>query len=158
MNPMVVTHRLKAEYKEMSDYPQFSVEIDNSNKLIWYVSFKGEDNTLYANEKFKIKFEFTPKYVIKLFNIKLQPIQKPAVTFVENIPINPYVFSNGLICSNILDTEWTPVLRVSTVSLCVLNLLSSTTEKKKPINDEEVCKSGCKNFNKGKWIHNYQNI
>ena len=98
MNPMVVTHRLKAEYKEMSDYPQFSVEIDNSNKLIWYVSFKGEDNTLYANEKFKIKFEFTPKYVIKLFNIKLQPIQKPAVTFVENIPINPYVFSNGLIC------------------------------------------------------------
>ena len=64
MNP-IIAHRLTAEYKEMSNYPQFSVKIDDSNHFIWYVSFKGEDKTLYENEKFKIKFEFTSKYVIK---------------------------------------------------------------------------------------------
>ena len=60
----VLANRLKVELKEMNDYPKFSVSIDESNKLIWYVSFTGEENTLYANEKFKIKFEFTPNYVI----------------------------------------------------------------------------------------------
>ena len=48
----------------MNDYPQFSVAIDEANKMIWYISFKGEENTLYANENFKIKFEFTSNYVI----------------------------------------------------------------------------------------------
>ena len=144
----ILANRLKVELREMKNYPQFSVVIDKKNQMIWYVSFKGEENTLYAKEDFKIKFEFSLNY----------PIKKPAVTFVENIPINPYVFSNGLICLNILDNEWTPVLRVSTVSLSVVNLLSSTTEKKKPVNDEEVCKSGCKNFNQGHWTHNYKNI
>ena len=57
-----------------------------------------------------------------------------------------------------MDNEWSPILRVATVSLSILNLLSSTTEKKKPINDEAVCKSGYKNFNQGHWTHNYKNI
>ena len=144
----LLANRLKVELNELKEYPQFSVDIDKKKQMIWYVSFKGEEKTLYENENFKIKFEFPADY----------PMKKPAVTFVEHIPINPYVFSNGLICLNILDTEWTPLLRVSTISVSVVNLLSSTTEKKKPVNDEEVCKSGCKNFNQGHWTHNYKNI
>ena len=60
----VLANRLKVELKEMNDYPTFSISIDESNKLIWYVSFKGEENTLYAGEKFTIKFEFNTDYVI----------------------------------------------------------------------------------------------
>ena len=85
-------------------------------------------------------------------------MKKPSVTFIGNIPINPYVFSNGLICLNILDTDWSPTLTVSTVTLSILNMLSSTTEKRKPVNDEFVSKSGLNNFNQGKWRHNYVNI
>ena len=54
-------------------------------------------------------------------------MKKPSVTFVENIPINPYVFSNGLICLNILDTDWSPSLTVSSITLSILSMLSSTT-------------------------------
>ena len=60
----ILANRLKMELREMNDYPQFSVAIDETNKMIWYISFKGEENTLYANENFKIKFEFTSNYVI----------------------------------------------------------------------------------------------
>ena len=63
-------------------------------------------------------------------------MQKPIVTFVENIPINPFVFSNGLICLDILDTDWSPILTVSSVTLSILSMLSSTKEKKRPVNDE----------------------
>ena len=69
-------------------------------------------------------------------------MQKPIVTFVENIPINPFVFSNGLICLDILDTDWSPILTVSSVTLSILSMLSSTTKKIRPVNDELVCKSG----------------
>ena len=85
-------------------------------------------------------------------------MKKPSVTFIENIPINPYVFSNGLICLNILDTDWSPTLTVSSVALSILSMLSSTTKKRKPVNDELICKSGLNNFNHGKWKHNYVNV
>ena len=59
-------HRLKIECNEMEkEYQQFHVEKDKSNQYIWYISFKGADKTLYANENFKLKFEFSPDYVIK---------------------------------------------------------------------------------------------
>ena len=85
-------------------------------------------------------------------------MKKPSVTFIENIPINPYVFSNGLICLNILDTDWSPTLTVSSVALSILSMLSSTSKKRRPVNDELICKSGLNNFNEGKWRHNYVNV
>ena len=64
MNRLI--HRLNVEYNEIEkDFPQFKVNKDKSNQFIWYISFKGADNTLYANENFKLRFEFSPNYVIK---------------------------------------------------------------------------------------------
>ena len=37
-------------------------------------------------------------------------------------------------------------------------MLSSTTEKKKPANDDDIVKKGLKNFNMGKWYHNYKDV
>ena len=85
-------------------------------------------------------------------------MQKPIVTFVENIPINPFVFSNGLVCLDILDTDWSPVLTVSSVTLSILSMLSSTKEKKRPANDDSISKRGYINFNQGIWRHNYVKI
>ena len=85
-------------------------------------------------------------------------MKKPSVTFVDNIPINPFVFSNGLICLNILDTDWSPSLTVYSIALSILSMLSSTTKKIRPVNDELVCKTGLNNFNEGNWRHHYVNI
>ena len=85
-------------------------------------------------------------------------MKKPSVNFIEHIPVNPYVFANGLVCLDILDTDWSPILRVSSVTLSILSMLSSTTEKKKPANDDDIVKKGLKNFNMGKWYHNYKDV
>ena len=64
-------HRLKIESKEMEkDFPQFQLTKVKENEFIWYISFKGAENTLYANENFKLKFEFSLDYVSKnlIFN------------------------------------------------------------------------------------------
>ena len=63
-------HRLKIESKEMEkDYPQFQVTKDETNQFIWYIAFQGAKNTLYENENFKLKFEFSLNYVSKNFNV-----------------------------------------------------------------------------------------
>ena len=56
--------RLKFEYEDMKKFPQFKLELDNTQTNIWYVSFKGADKTLYQNENFKLKFVFDNDYVI----------------------------------------------------------------------------------------------
>ena len=55
--------RLKYEYEELKKFPQFKVNIDPQNNFIWYVSFKGADNSLYENEDFTLKFHFDGQYV-----------------------------------------------------------------------------------------------
>ena len=162
MTSSISLNRLNAEYKEINSNPKLNLQIDENNNKIIYISFKGEEKTLYENENFKLKFELSDNYVSKYIydfnNIAIQPLKKPSVTFVENIPINPFVFSNGLICLNILDTEWSPVLTMNTITLSIISMLSGTKVKKKPVNDDLVCKSGIKNLNQGKWRHHYVKI
>ena len=162
MTTKISGNRLKAEFKEITSNKQLELQIDENNDKIWYISFTGAEKTLYENEKFKLKFELNEYYVRRnIYNYNnniLQPLKKPSVTFVENIPVNPYVFSNGLICLDILDTDWTPVLTMTSVTLSIISMLSGTTVKRKPVNDELVCKSGINNFNQGKWKHHYIKI
>ena len=152
-------NRLKYELLDIKKYNQFKVQIDPKNNYVWYVSFKGAEKTLYENENFTLRFQFDEDYVILFFIIiNLQPIGRPAVTFVGNIPVNPFVFSNGFICLSILETEWSPALKVSSVTLSVLSMLSSTKEKRKPFNDAQICARGWKSPKDAFWFHNYKDV
>ena len=64
MNKMKI-NRLKFENKDIKNYDIFSQEIDPNDNNIWYITFKGMDNTLYENEIFKLKFQFNYRYVNK---------------------------------------------------------------------------------------------
>ena len=152
-------NRLKYELLDIKKYNQFKVQIDPKNNYVWYVSFKGAEKTLYENENFTLRFQFDEDYVIIFFIIiNLQPIGRPAVTFVGNIPVNPFVFSNGFICLSILETEWSPALKVSAVTLSVLSMLCSTIVKRKPFNDAQICGRGWKSPKDAFWFHNYKDV
>ena len=82
-------------------------------------------------------------------------MESPVVTFVDHIPINPFVFSNGFICLSILEKDWSPALKVSAITLSVLSMLSGTKTKRKPLADKEICSKGWKSPKEATWIHNY---
>ena len=131
-------NRLNKELADLKTFKAFTVKVDDNNPRIWYVSFKGAENTLYANEDFTLQFKFSNEYVSINYIIKyIQPIDSPEVIFVGHIPIHEHIYSNGFICLSILYNEWSPALRVSSVCLSILSMLSSAKVKKKPHGDAE---------------------
>ena len=67
MSAIILANRLKYEAKSLQSNPNLILQKDEDNLRVWYVSFKGEENTLYENEQFKLRFEFLDGYVSKIY-------------------------------------------------------------------------------------------
>mgnify|MGYP003307702859 CR=1 FL=1 len=61
--------RLNKELQDIQTFKEFKVETDPNDFLIWYISFKGAEGTLFAGEDFKLQFKFPPNYVRNNNNI-----------------------------------------------------------------------------------------
>ncbi len=116
--------------KELQDIKKFedtlTVEVNKNKTTTWRVSFKGAEDTLYSGESYTLQFKFSNEY----------PIDSPEVIFVGDIPAHEHIYSNGYICLSILFDGWTPALRVSSVCMSIISMLSSATEKKRPPDDD----------------------
>ena len=64
MSSVILQNRLKYELKNLKSIPNLSLDIDENNPQIWYISFQGAKDTIYENERFKLKFELPDGYVI----------------------------------------------------------------------------------------------
>jgi len=89
---------------------------------MWYVRFTGAAGSLYAGESYTLRIKFTDDY----------PMDSPEVTFLMPAPVHPHIYSNGHICLNILGDDWSPALTVKSICLSLLSMLSSSTEKVLP--------------------------
>lgn len=68
-------------------------------------------------------------------------LQAPEVVFVKDdthpIPWHPHVYSNGIICLDLLDRQgWSPVHNVESVCVSLQSMLTSNTKKERPPGDE----------------------
>ena len=64
MSTLILKSRLKHELKDIKNNPNLSLYIDENNRNIWFISFKGAKDSIYENEQFKLKFELQEGYVI----------------------------------------------------------------------------------------------
>lgn len=86
---------------------------------------------LYKDQTYRLKFMFSQSY----------PIEAPEVVFVRdethNIPMHPHIYSNGIICLDLLDrTGWSPVHNVESVCVSLQSMLTSNTKDERPPGDE----------------------
>lgn len=125
--------RLNKEYEEIiTNYADmFQVQVKDDSMLTWEVSFVGAQGTVFAGERFTLQFKFGANY----------PIESPEVIFIKGYPEHEHVYSNGFICLSILYDEWSPSMRVSSVVLSILSMLSSAPHKSRPKNDAAFMRS-----------------
>ena len=113
------------------------VELVKSDDLQeWLMDIRVLDpNPLYENETYRLKFTFSKSY----------PIEAPEVVFVRDanhpIPWHPHVYSNGIICLDLLDRQgWSPVHNVESICVSLQSMLTSNTKKERPPGDENFVK------------------
>jgi len=102
----------------------------------WLVDLRVLDqNPLYENEVYRLKFTFSKNY----------PIEAPEVVFVKDathpIPWHPHIYSNGIICLDLLDSAgWSPVHNVESVAVSLQSMLTGNSKKERPPGDENFVK------------------
>ncbi|KAJ2160908.1 hypothetical protein GGF46_001893 [Coemansia sp. RSA 552] len=118
--------RLMGELKQMEREPPALVELTSyDNVNVWTMSMEGAKATLYAGERFSLRFRFPDSY----------PFEAPEVMFVGAAPVHPHIYSNGHICLSILYNQWSPALTVEAICLSILSMLSSCDKKEPPVGD-----------------------
>ena len=80
---------------------------------------------MYAGEEYTLSFKFLDNY----------PFESPEVKFVGTAPIHEHIYYYGFICLSILDKDWSPALKTSSVCMSIISMMSSATEKKAPDGD-----------------------
>ncbi|SBS87761.1 ubiquitin-conjugating enzyme E2, putative [Plasmodium malariae] len=120
-------YRIQKELHNFLKNPPINCTIDvhPNNIRIWIVTYTGLENTIYANEIYKIKIIFSDDY----------PLKPPTVYFLQKPPKHTHVYSNGDICLSLLGDDYNPSLSISGLILSIISMLSSAKEKKLPIDN-----------------------
>lgn len=82
-------------------------DYSNINAIIY-----GPADTPYSEGEFKISIKIGESY----------PMKPPSVSFTSNI-FHPNVYNDGKICVDILQNEWSPSLKISTILISIRSLL-----------------------------------
>ncbi|EEP76982.1 conserved hypothetical protein [Uncinocarpus reesii 1704] len=131
------------------------VHADNFNE--WQMDICVLDsNPLYQNQTYRLRFLFSKSYPIGLSpdsesqdNERLLTMcdipEAPEVVFISlppssptprTIPIHPHIYSNGLICLDLLGSAgWTPVQTVESVCMSIQSMLTGNTKNERPPDD-----------------------
>lgn len=120
-----------------------------------------DDNPLYRDQTYRLQFRFSNNYPIGTPSLAhsgpptqrtcnetpplLTPLrfpEAPEVTFQRTadrpIPIHPHVYSNGIICLDLLGSQgWSPVQNVESVCMSIQSMLTGNTKNERPPGDEE---------------------
>lgn len=133
---MLASKRLAKELSKLQEgLPPGITLVEAENFDTWLMDIRVmDDNPLYRDQTYRLKFKFPNNY----------PIEAPEVVFIPvpthniGIPLHPHIYSNGIICLDLLDRQgWSPVHNVQSVCVSLQSMLTSNDKAERPPGDED---------------------
>lgn len=144
--------RISKELIDLEKDPPFNCSgglIDKNDLYLWNATIIGPEDSPYSNGIFKLKIYFPEEY----------PFKAPKIIFTTKI-YHPNINSNGNICLDILQNQWSPALTISKVLLSICSLLTDPNPDD-PLEPDiaNLYKSNLDNFNNTakEWTTNFAN-
>ena len=111
----MISKRLAQEIKDLekSPVPHCSAGPSGNNMMKWDATIIGPPDTPYEGGIFKLSIDFSHDY----------PFKPPTIKFITKI-YHCNINSNGGICLDILNKNWSPALTISKVLISICSLLS----------------------------------
>lgn len=97
-------------------------------------------NPIYAGKTFRLSFKFNNNYPIEAPEVMFvraidrgTSLPRPALAAANReleIPVHPHVYSNGVICLDLLSSGngWSPVQSVESVCMSIQSMLTGNTK------------------------------
>ena len=109
----VAKMRLLNDLKRFNNKENIYCMPKSDNIFIWEAVIFGPDETIWEGGCFKLILEFNEEY----------PTKPPNVKFITTI-FHPNVYSDGRICLDILNNQWSPIFDVHIILESIQSLLA----------------------------------
>ncbi|PON99554.1 Ubiquitin-fold modifier-conjugating enzyme [Trema orientale] len=131
----IACNRLQKELLEWQVNPPAGFKHKVTDNLQrWVIEVNGAPGTLYANETYQLQVDFPEHY----------PMEAPQLVNLVLLPVY------------ILYDSWSPAMTVSSICISILSMLSSSTVKQRPEDNDRYVKN-CRNGRSPKetrwWFH-----
>jgi ubiquitin-conjugating enzyme E2 A len=135
---MALARRLLRELKKIKDEGRldYVIQLSDANIEKWSVTLFGAKETDWEGSVLHLEFIFPPQY----------PSVAPDVRFVGTIPFHPNVYSNGKICLDLLQHNWSSAFGVDSIITSIQTLLVSPNPNSPANNTAAVLFVDCVRF------------
>jgi len=92
----------------------------------WVIKLVGGNGTVFEGETYRLRVRFHVDY----------PTRPPTIVFMKPAPMYEHVYSNGMVCLDLLGAAWDSRLDVLAICLSIQSMISSAKVKSRPPDNE----------------------
>ena len=106
--------------------PTTQVLEDSECMTDWVIKLVGGNGTVFEGETYRLRVRFHVDY----------PTRPPTIVFMKPAPMYEHVYSNGMVCLDLLGAAWDSRLDVLAICLSIQSMISSAKVKSRPPDNE----------------------
>jgi ubiquitin-conjugating enzyme E2 W len=125
--PPAARKRVLRDLRRMKAHDDELLSLEDSECLTdWVIKLVGAPGTVFDGEIYRLRIRMHADY----------PTRPPTVVFMRPAPMYEHVYSNGMVCLDLLGSAWDPKLDVLGICLSIQSMLSSAKKKGRPPDNE----------------------